>query len=126
EQRTPDVILMRDGRPEQSHEPIAGKLRRGASVSMHLGQRSIDEPADQFVHRLGSEAFGDDGRIHHIAEQHGDLLQFAVTAGHEWYRLLMSPNRQGRSTLAAEFVARWVICLAALAQNEQRRSAIAT
>ena len=125
EQRTPHMILMRDGRPEQSHEPIAGELRRGASVSMHLCQRSLDEPADQFVHRLGSEAFGDDGRVDHIAEQHGDLFQFAVTAGQEWCGLVMGPSRQGRSTLAAEFVARWVICLAALAQNEQRRSAIA-
>ena len=69
------MVLVCDRSAEQSHESIAGKLRRGPPVAMHLGERSIDKPADQLVHRLRSEAFGDDCRINHVAEQHGYLLQ---------------------------------------------------
>ena len=62
---------------EQCHEPIAGKLRRGTSVTIHLGKASGQKRADQVAHRLGSQPFGQRGGTHDVAKQHADLFHFA-------------------------------------------------
>ena len=121
QKRTPHVILMRDRRPEQREEPVAGELRCRALVALHFGERGIDKPANQVVHRLGPEALGKGGRPHEVAKQHADPLQlprrdlgFAV--GH-WV--------ERRRTAAAEIISGRVFCIAAPAENWQRHTALA-
>ena len=77
QQCTPDMVFLRDRRAEQRHEPVAGKLRRRAAVTMHLGKAFLKERADEVAHRLGPEALGHRGGADDVAEQHRDLLHFA-------------------------------------------------
>jgi hypothetical protein len=71
------MVFLRHRGAEQRHETIAGKLRRGASVAIHLGEAGGQKRADEVAHRLGPEPFGEGRRTDDVAKQHRDLFHFA-------------------------------------------------
>ena len=77
QQGAPHMVFVSERRPEQRHEPVAGKLRRRAAVAAHLGQARVEKCVDEVAHPLGSEALGQRGRVDDVAKEHGNLLHFA-------------------------------------------------
>jgi hypothetical protein len=59
QQRAPDMVFLRDEGAEQHHETVAGKLRCGAPIAMHLSKAGRQKRADEVAHRLGPEPFGE-------------------------------------------------------------------
>ena len=113
EQRALNMVLLRHRGAEQRHEPVAGKLRRGASVAIHLGKAGGQKRADEIAHRLGPEPFGEGSRADDVAEQHRDLFHFAGkrspepsgSFGYEWLArsgFLQSRLVERCATLAAK------------------------
>ncbi len=72
------VVLVGDRRAEERHEPVAEELVDRAFVAMHLGERGLEEAAEEDVHALGAEPLGQRGRADHVAEEHGDRLALAL------------------------------------------------
>ena len=72
------VVLVRDRRAEQRHEAVAQELIDGALVAMDLGQRAVEEAAQQRVHLVGAETLGERRRADDIAEEHGHRLALAL------------------------------------------------
>ena len=71
------VVFLRHRGAEQRHEPIAGKLRRGSSIAVHLGKARGQKRAYKVAHRLGPEPLGERSRTDDVAKQHCDLFHFA-------------------------------------------------
>jgi hypothetical protein len=71
------MVLLGQRGTEQRHEPVASELRRGTSITVHLGKASSQKRADQVAHRLGSQPFRQRGGTHNVAKQHADLFHFA-------------------------------------------------
>ena len=117
--RTAQMVLMTEGRPEQGHEAVAGKLRRGTAIATHLGQARSEESVDQVAHPLRSEAFGEGGRVDDVAKENGNLLHFAGKGVHppggldfRRGRLCETRRCERRPALPAEFVFGRVGCAA--------------
>ena len=49
------VVLVGERRAEQRHEAVAEELVHRALVAVHLGQRRLEEPAQERVHAVGAE-----------------------------------------------------------------------
>src|SRR5262245_49375053 len=45
---------------------------------MHLGEREVEEPVEETVHRFGTEPLGERSRIDEVAEKHRHMLAFAL------------------------------------------------
>ena len=71
------MVFVRHRRAEQRHEAVAEELVDGAFEAVHFGQRQREELVEQVVHRVGTQALRELGRIGHVAKQHRDLLAFA-------------------------------------------------
>src|SRR5262249_35280234 len=65
-------------RAEQRHEAVAEKLVDRALVTVHLGERGLEEGVDQNVHALGAEPLGEARGADEVAEEHGDGLTLAL------------------------------------------------
>jgi hypothetical protein len=68
------VILVGDRRAEQRHEPVAKELIDRPFVLVHLGERQLEEPVQEAVHRLGPQLLGHWSRVRNVAEEHCHLL----------------------------------------------------
>jgi hypothetical protein len=77
------VVLVRDRRPEERHDPIPEELIHRPLVAVDLRQHQLEGPVHHPVHVFRVEAFGEGGEPRHIHEEHGDLLALAFesTAG---------------------------------------------
>ena len=89
QQRTPDMVLVSNRRAKQGQKPVAGKLRRGAAVAMHLGKARLQKRSDEIAHRLGPEAFGERCGADDVAAQNRHLPHLAGTD------ISRHPNRGG-------------------------------
>jgi hypothetical protein len=74
----PGMVLMRDRRPEQRHEPIAEELVDRALITVHLGQRGLEEPVDHQVELLRAQLRRQRTRAHDVAKQHAHLLALTL------------------------------------------------
>jgi hypothetical protein len=72
------MILVRHRRPKQRHEALAEDLEEGAAVALHSVLDERQHVVHQVVHRLGSQAHGQGGRLRQGPAQHGDLFVFSV------------------------------------------------
>ena len=74
---------MGNWRAEEGHKTIAQELVDGAFIAVHSVERQGEEAVEQRVHRLRSQPFSQGSGVGQIAEQHRDLLAFALqgTAG---------------------------------------------
>src|SRR5687767_7413864 len=90
------MILVREGRAEERHEAVAEELVDRALVAMHLRERGLEEPAQQRVHGLGAEPFGERGRADDVAEQYGDGLALALDRAPRGEDLLGEMTRRVR------------------------------
>ena len=57
--RAPRVVLVRDGRAEQRHDPVAEELVDRALVAVHLGQHQLEGARHEAVDVLGVEPLGE-------------------------------------------------------------------
>ncbi len=76
--RAPRMILVRDRRPEQRHEPVAEELVDRALVAVHLGQGDAEEAVDDQVKFLRTQFRCQRARPHNVAEQHAHLLALTL------------------------------------------------
>ncbi len=72
--RAESVILQRDRRPEQRHDPIAGELIDRAAVALHDDRCAVHQLGHDLAQPLRTHRRRDPHRPHHIGEQHSDLL----------------------------------------------------
>ena len=72
------MVLMRDRRPEQRHDAVAGVLVHRAFEAMHALGEDREEALEDAVPFLGVELFGEHHRALHIGEQHRHLLALAL------------------------------------------------
>jgi hypothetical protein len=95
----PGVVLMRDRRPEQRHEPIAEELVDRALIPVHLGQRHLEEPVDHPVELLRPQLGRQRARTDYVAEQHAHLLALTLDGAPRRQDLLTDIRRgvPGRS-----------------------------
>src|SRR5215475_5245849 len=79
------MVLIRQGRPKQRHKTIAEELVDGAFITVHNVECQGEEAVQQSVHVFWTKALGQGSGIRQVAEQHRDLLTFALqgTAGGE-------------------------------------------
>jgi hypothetical protein len=63
--------------PEQRHEAITQELIDGTFVPMDLPEGEFEEPVQQRVHCLRSNAFSNGRRVRQVTEEYGDLFPFA-------------------------------------------------
>jgi len=77
QQRALHMVFLSERRPEESHEPIPGELWRRAAITVHLRQARLEKGTDEVVHPLGSEPFGERGRVDDVAKEDGNLFDFA-------------------------------------------------
>ena len=74
----PRVILVGDRRAEERHEAIAQELVHRPLVAVHVGQRQLEEPAQQHVHGVRAQPLRQPGGADDVAEQHADGLPLAL------------------------------------------------
>ena len=72
--RSPGVILVRDGSPEESHDPVAGELVDGAFEAMDRLGRDLEEAVENPMPFLRTHPLGEQHGVDHVGEQHRDLL----------------------------------------------------
>jgi hypothetical protein len=72
------MVLVSDGRAEQRHEAVTQELIHRALVAVHLGERPLEEPAEQHVHAVRAQPLRQRGGADEIAEEHGDGLSLAL------------------------------------------------
>jgi hypothetical protein len=91
--RAPRVILVRDGRPEQRHEPVAEELVDRALIAVHLAQRAPEEPVDDQVKLLRAQLRRQGARPHDVAEQHAHVLALTFDGAAHGQNLLADVPR---------------------------------
>ena len=77
EARALRVVLVRDRRAEQRHDPVAGVLIHRALVAVYALGEDLEEAIEQTVPVLGVELRREIGRALHVGEQHRHLLALA-------------------------------------------------
>jgi hypothetical protein len=75
--RPSGMILIRNWRTKQRHEPIAQELIDRALIPVHFGQGQFKKSVQQGVHVFRPYARCQGGGIGEVAEQHRDLFPFA-------------------------------------------------
>src|SRR5437016_5363454 len=80
------VVLVRDRRPEERHDAVAGVLVHRALEAVHALGQQLEEAVDDPVPLLGIELLGELHRALHVGEEHGHLLALAFerAAGAEY------------------------------------------
>jgi hypothetical protein len=109
------VILMGDGRAEERHAAVSGKLIDVALEALDGVAENAEEALHDLRPRLGVELFRELHRALHIGEEDGDLLALALDRGFRLADLLGEErpmgwrwsrcppaDRQRRATAAAE------------------------
>ena len=74
------VVLVRDRRPEERHEPVAEELVGCPLVTVDLGEHGLERAVDQRVHVLGIESLGNRGESGDIGESTVTCLRSPVSA----------------------------------------------
>ena len=74
EDRPARVILVGGRHPDEGHEAVAHEAVDRAAVEPQLLQRQVRVPAQERVHRLGTDPLGDRGRADDVAEEHRHRL----------------------------------------------------
>ena len=72
------VILVRDRRAEQRHDPVAGVLVHRALEAVHAVGEDLQEAVEDAVPLLRIDRLGELHRSLHVGEQDGDLLALAL------------------------------------------------
>ena len=72
------VVLVRDRRPEQRHDPVAGELVDGALEPPDALGEQREEALHDLTPLLGIGLLGHVHRAHDVGEQDGHLLALAV------------------------------------------------
>src|SRR5262245_17643076 len=75
------VVLMRNRRPEQRHDPVAGKLVDRAFEAMNAVGEDRKEAIHNRVPLLGIDLFSEVHRALHVREEDGHLLALAFESG---------------------------------------------
>jgi hypothetical protein len=75
------VIFMRDRRPEESHDAVAGVLVHGTFEAVHPLGEDGEELVEDRVPLLRVELLGQLHRARHVGEQHRHLLALAFERG---------------------------------------------
>jgi hypothetical protein len=75
------VVLVRDGRPEQRHDPVARVLVDRALEAVDPVGEDLEEAVQDAVPRLGIHRLGQLQRALHVGEQDGHLLALALERG---------------------------------------------
>src|SRR5262249_43701084 len=136
------VILVRDRRPEQRHDAVAGVLRDGSLEAVHAVGEEVEEAVHDAVPVLGVELLGELHLALHVGEQDRDLLAFALEGGPRVQDLVGEVLRrprgrfrsstfesriadvlEGGAAFAAEALAGFVRRAAGRAGHGQRRTA---
>ena len=68
------VILQRNRRPKERHDPVAGELVDGPAVSPHHDRTAVDQLGHDLAQPLGTKRRCDVHRMHHVGEQNRHLL----------------------------------------------------
>jgi len=79
--RSLGIVLLRHRIAEQRHQPVAELLGDMPAHLRHRRRGSIEIGADEIAPFLGVEPRGDAGRIHQIAEHHGEIAPLTGTGG---------------------------------------------
>ena len=74
------MVLVRDGRAEQSEDAVAGRLRNVAAVAMHRRHHQLQHRVDDRARLLGIEIAHQLRRALDVGEQRGDRLALALQA----------------------------------------------
>src|SRR5262245_54961334 len=70
------MIFMGDGSSKERHKSITEELVDGAFITVDGIERQFEEPVQQGMHGLRSDALGNRGRIRQVTEEYGDLFPF--------------------------------------------------
>ena len=101
------VILVRDRRAEQRHDPVAGELVDEALEALDPIREDLEEAVHDLRPRFRVELLRQLHRAFHVGEQHGDLLALAFEGGLGLQDLLGEVfGRVGAGTLG-EVVSGW-------------------
>jgi hypothetical protein len=73
-----DVVLVCNGSTEQGHKAVAEKLIHCSTQTMDTRNGDIEEFADEIPELLRSKPLDKCARPHDVAEQHCDVLAFAL------------------------------------------------
>ena len=71
------MILVRDRRAEQRHDPVAGELVDEAFEALDAFGEDLEEPRHDAREGFGVELLGQFHRALHVGEEHRDLLALA-------------------------------------------------
>ena len=77
----PGRVLVRDGRPEQGHDAVAGVLVDRALEPMHLARDRSETPINDRVDLLGIARLGEGAEARQVGEQHRHLTPLALERG---------------------------------------------
>ena len=72
--RSPRVVLVGDGRPEERHHAVACELVDRALEAMNAGGEDREDAIEHAMPFLRAEALREPHRIDHVSEEHADLL----------------------------------------------------
>ena len=142
EARALRVVLVRDRRAEQRHDPVAGVLIHRAFVAVYALGEDLEEAIEQTVPVLGVELRREIGRALHVGEQHRHLLALALERRARGQDLVREVPRRvgarvalegtlrclclGRAALGAEPRARDQVCAARRTARRAARAALGT
>jgi hypothetical protein len=71
------VVLECHRRSEHGHDPVAGELVDRGAVPLYHRDGAIDQLGDDFAEPFGADHGRHAHRVHHVGEEHGDLLYSA-------------------------------------------------
>jgi len=72
------MVLVRDRRPEERHQPIAEELIDGPFVPVDLRESELKDPAEERVHGLGAQALGEGSRVGEVGKQYSEILSLTL------------------------------------------------
>ena len=75
------VVLQRNGRTEDSHDPVAGETADRAAKVLHHHGSPINQLGHDLAQPLCTDRRCDLHRVHHVGEQHRDLLVLRRSGG---------------------------------------------
>src|SRR6266705_7133588 len=75
------VVLVRDRRPEEGHDPVARVLVHRSLEAVHAVGEDGEEAVEDPVPRLGVHLLGELHRALHVGEEDGHLLALALEGG---------------------------------------------
>ena len=78
---TNSVVLQRHRRAEDRHDAVAGETADRAAVPLHHHCRTVDQIGHDLAQPLRTDRRRDVHRMHHVGEQHRDLLVLRRSGG---------------------------------------------